>query len=70
MYSGYGTPFDEGGAWSFGYEFARNIVIFVVDHSSSSHTDKCNEFSVNYNAFGKSDILSNHYYLMSKNNMK
>ena len=26
-------------SWSFGYEFARNVVIFGVDNSSSSHTD-------------------------------
>ena len=27
------------GSWSFGNDFARNVVIFSVDNSSSSHTD-------------------------------
>ena len=39
MYSGYRIAFDTAGSWSFGYDFARNVVIFGVDHSSSSHTD-------------------------------
>ena len=33
--------------WSFDNEYARNVGIFVVDHSSSSHTDNWqNDFSV------------------------
>ena len=33
--------------WSFDKEYARNVVIFVVDHSSSSHTDnRQNDFLV------------------------
>ena len=31
--------FDGEGSWSFGNGFARNVVIFGVDNSSSSHTD-------------------------------
>ena len=27
------------GSWSFGNDFARNVVIFSCDNSSSSHTD-------------------------------
>ena len=26
-------------SWSFGVDFARNLVIFVIDNSSSSQTD-------------------------------
>ena len=33
--------------WSFGDDFARNVVIFDVDDSSLSHTDNCrNNFLV------------------------
>ena len=37
MYSGYGTTFDSAGAWSFGNDDARNVVIFRIDNNSSSH---------------------------------
>ena len=33
------TAFDEEGSWSFDSVFARNVVIFGVDNSSSYHTD-------------------------------
>ena len=33
--SGYGAT----GSWSFDNEFARNVIIFGVDSSSSSHSD-------------------------------
>ena len=39
LYSGYRIAFDGAGSWSFECDFARNVVIFGVDHSSSSHTD-------------------------------
>ena len=39
MYKGYGTVLDALGSWIFGNYFARNVVIFGVDNSSSSHTD-------------------------------
>ena len=45
MHSGYGITFDGKGSWSFNDEFARNVIIFGVDNSSSSHTDK-NDFLV------------------------
>ena len=34
MYIGYGMAFDGTGSWSFGNDFARNVVIFGVDNSS------------------------------------
>ena len=40
VYSGYGIAFDGEGKWSFGNGFARNFIIFGIDNSSSSHTDK------------------------------
>ena len=39
LYSVYGIPFDRGGSWSFDNDFARNVIIFAVDNSSSSHSD-------------------------------
>ena len=36
MYIGYGIAFDEKNKTSFGSDFARNVIIFVVDNSSSS----------------------------------
>ena len=38
-YSGQGIAFDGKGEWSFGNYTARNIIIFRVDNSSSSHRD-------------------------------
>ena len=39
MYSDYGTAFDGAESWSFGNDFARNIVIFGVNNNSSSDAD-------------------------------
>ena len=39
MYSGYGIAFDGEGSWSFGDDYATNVVIVVADTSSSSHID-------------------------------
>ena len=39
VYSDYGKSFDGKGSWSFNDDFARNVKIFGVDNSSSSHTD-------------------------------
>ena len=39
VYSGYGKTFDGKGYWSFNDEYARIVIIFVVDNSSSSHTE-------------------------------
>ena len=41
VYSGYGIAFDGKCSWSFGNGFAKNVVVFGVDNSSSSHTDNC-----------------------------
>ena len=32
-----GTTFDSASSWSFGNDFARNVIIFGVDNHSSSH---------------------------------
>ena len=39
VYSGYVIAVDRGDEWSFGSNYARNIIISGVDNSSSSHTD-------------------------------
>ena len=39
MYSGYGKTFDSAGSFSFDNDFARNVIIFGVDNSYSSHSD-------------------------------
>ena len=39
MHSGYRLTFVSAVSWKFGNEFARNVVIFGVDNSSSSHAD-------------------------------
>ena len=39
MYSGYGITFGSLRSWSFNSETARNVMIFGVDNSSSSHAD-------------------------------
>ena len=38
MYSSYGIAFDGKSQWKFGNDFDKNIVIFGVDNSSSTHT--------------------------------
>ena len=37
MYSGYRIAFDKKGPWIFNDDTARNVMIFGVDNSSSSH---------------------------------
>ena len=41
MNSGYGVVLDGAGSWNFGNDFAKNLVIFGVDNSSSTYTDNC-----------------------------
>ena len=41
MHRGYVVTFDGGDSWSFGNEFAKNVVIFGVDNNSSSHAYNC-----------------------------
>ena len=36
---GYGIAFDGAVTWRFGNDYARNVTIFDVDNSSSSHSD-------------------------------
>ena len=38
-YNGRGIEFDGKGSWSFSNGFARNVTIFVVNNTSSSHMD-------------------------------
>ena len=38
-YNGLGIAFDGKGSWSFGNDFAKNVVIIGVDNNSLSHTD-------------------------------
>ena len=44
VYSGCGITFDSAGSWSFGNDFARNVIIFGVDNSSSSYS--CNRKNI------------------------
>ena len=47
VYSGYGIMFDSAGLWNFDNDFARNVIIFGVGNSSSSHSDNCkNDFLI------------------------
>ena len=46
MYSGYGIAFYSAGSWNFDDDFARNVVIFSADNSSSSWTDSFNNFLI------------------------
>ena len=39
VYSGYRITFDSASSWSFDDDFTRNVIIFGVDNSSSSHSD-------------------------------
>ena len=36
VYNGYGIAFDGKGEWSFGNDYAGNVIIFGADNSSSS----------------------------------
>ena len=38
-YNGRGIAFDGEDSWSFGNDFARDVLIFGIDNNSSSHTD-------------------------------
>ena len=47
MYNGYGIAFYGKGGWSFGNDSAKNVIIFEVDNTSSSHTDNLkNDFLI------------------------
>ena len=54
VYSGYGIGFDEKYEWRFGNGYARNIIIFGVDNSSSSRT---NNLKNNFLKLGDGDTF-------------
>ena len=39
LYTDYGIAFDGKGEWSFDNDYARNVIIFGVDNTSSSYAD-------------------------------
>ena len=47
VYSGYGIAFNGKVEWYFDNDYARNVIIFGVDNSSSSHADNLrNDFLI------------------------
>ena len=47
VYSNHGIEFDRKGEWSFGNDYAKNVVVFEVDNILSSHTDNLkNDFII------------------------
>ena len=46
VYSIYGIKFDSAGLWSFGNDIARDVIIFGVDNSSSSHHNYKKPFNI------------------------
>ena len=63
--SGYEIAFDGAVSWSFGNNFAGNVVIFGVDNFSSSHTDSCQN---NFLALGEghTDDIHHHFGVAEK----
>ena len=52
MYSDYQIAFGEKGLCSFGNGFARNVIIFSIDNSLSSHSDKSkNNFNIKWRSY-------------------
>ena len=47
-YNGRGIAFDRKGSWSFGDNVPRNLLVFVVDNSSSSHIDNSKKITFLY----------------------
>ena len=39
MYRGYGIEYNGKSEWKFRNDYAKNVIIFGVDNSSSSHID-------------------------------
>ena len=54
VYSCYGIAFGEKGEWSFGNDYAGNVIISGVDNSSSSHT---NNLKNNFLILGEGDTF-------------
>ena len=48
VYSSYRIECDGKGEWSFGKKYAKNVIIFGIDNSPSSHIDnlKNNLFNI------------------------
>ena len=42
--SGFGIAFNGASSWSFDNEFARNVVVFALDYSLSSHTSNSKKY--------------------------
>ena len=55
VYSGFEIAFNGKGTWSFGHDYARNVVIIGVDVSSSSHADNHKN---NFLVFAEEDTFS------------
>ena len=55
VYSSFGIAFDWKGDWSFDNDYARNVIIFGVDNSSSSHADNLKN---NFLILGDGDTFS------------
>ena len=54
LYSGYTIAFDGRGEWNFANDSARNVIVFAVDKSLSSHTDNCKNIFL---VLGKRSVL-------------
>ena len=54
VYRGYGIASDGKGEWSFGNDYARIVITFGVDNSSSSHADNLKN---NFLILGEADIF-------------
>ena len=42
--SSFGIAFNGASSWSFDNEFARNVVVFALDYSLSSHTSNSKKY--------------------------
>ena len=42
VYGGYGITLDSTGSWNFDNGTARNVIVFLVDNSSSTHSNNRN----------------------------
>ena len=54
VYTSYGITFDITGSWSFNNDTARNVIIFVIDDTSSSDADNRKN---NFFVLGEGPIL-------------
>ena len=52
--SGYRIAFDGKGEWNFNNDYARNVIVFGVDNSSSPHT---NNLKNTFLILGQGDIF-------------